>query len=85
MGGIASEASSANSNLDGTLAMALSTGPIPAQTPATAPTVFGYTDFSAESKIEQKFLAVPDAKLAGQQRDTRQRSERERRARALPA
>jgi N-acetylated-alpha-linked acidic dipeptidase len=36
---------------------------LPAQ---TTPTVFGYTDFSAESKIEQKFLAVPDAKLAGQ-------------------
>ncbi|MGD0629114.1 MAG: M28 family metallopeptidase [Terracidiphilus sp.] len=29
-------------------------------------TVFGYVDFSAESKIEQEFLAVPDAKLAGQ-------------------
>ncbi len=29
-------------------------------------TVFGYTDFTAESKIEQEFLAVPDAKLAGQ-------------------
>ncbi|MGA2050750.1 MAG: M28 family metallopeptidase [Terracidiphilus sp.] len=33
----------------------------------TAPaSVFGYTDFTAESKIEQQFLAVPDAKLAGQ-------------------
>jgi N-acetylated-alpha-linked acidic dipeptidase len=30
------------------------------------PAVFGYTDFAAESKIEQQFLAVPDAKLAGQ-------------------
>jgi len=29
-------------------------------------TVFGYTNFAAESKIEQQFLAVPDAKLAGQ-------------------
>ena len=28
--------------------------------------VFGYGDFSAQSKIEEKFLAVPDAKLAGQ-------------------
>ena len=37
---------------------------VPAQTaPAT---VFGYTDFTAESKIESEFLAVPDAKLAGQ-------------------
>ena len=33
--------------------------------PAT-PTVFGYTDFAAQAKIEEKFLAVPDAKLAGQ-------------------
>ncbi len=33
----------------------------------TAPsTVFGYSDFSAEAKIEQQFIAVPDAKLAGQ-------------------
>jgi len=31
-----------------------------------APTVFGYTDFAAQAKIEEKFLAVPDAKLAGQ-------------------
>jgi hypothetical protein len=37
------------------------------QTPASAPppTVFGYADFSAQAKIEEKFLAVPDAKLAG--------------------
>jgi N-acetylated-alpha-linked acidic dipeptidase len=28
--------------------------------------VFGYTDFTAESKIESEFIAVPDAKLAGQ-------------------
>jgi len=33
----------------------------------TAPqTVFGYRDFSAESQIEERFLGVPDAKLAGQ-------------------
>jgi len=33
----------------------------------SAPTnVFGYTDFAAESKIEEQFLAVPDPKLAGQ-------------------
>src|ERR1700678_1769958 len=37
--------------------------PVPAQT-APSP-VFGYKDFAAESKIEQQFLAVPDAKLAG--------------------
>jgi len=28
-------------------------------------TVFGYADFSKEAGIEEKFLAVPDAKLAG--------------------
>jgi N-acetylated-alpha-linked acidic dipeptidase len=42
--------------------------PLPAQktvqTPAP-PTVFGYRDFSAEAKIEAKFLAVPDPALAG--------------------
>jgi N-acetylated-alpha-linked acidic dipeptidase len=34
--------------------------------PAPSPSVFGYADFSAQAKIEEKFLAVPDAKLAGQ-------------------
>jgi len=29
-------------------------------------TVFGYRDFGGEAKIEDRFLAVPDAKLAGQ-------------------
>jgi N-acetylated-alpha-linked acidic dipeptidase len=29
--------------------------------------VFGYTDFSKEHSIEEKFLAVPDAKLAGEE------------------
>jgi N-acetylated-alpha-linked acidic dipeptidase len=28
--------------------------------------VFGYTDFAAQAKIEESFLAVPDAKLAGE-------------------
>jgi len=28
--------------------------------------VFGYADFSKQAKIEEKFLAVPDAKLAGE-------------------
>jgi N-acetylated-alpha-linked acidic dipeptidase len=36
------------------------------QAQSTPAAVFGYTDFAAESKIEQEFLAVPDAKLAGQ-------------------
>ena len=36
------------------------------QSPAAAPAVMGYADFAAQAKIEEKFLAVPDAKLAGQ-------------------
>ena len=28
--------------------------------------VAGYADFTAQAKIEEEFLAVPDAKLAGQ-------------------
>jgi N-acetylated-alpha-linked acidic dipeptidase len=50
------------------LLLALVPGPMPAQsTPQTAPpSVFGYGDFSKQAKIEEKFLAVPDAQLAGQ-------------------
>jgi N-acetylated-alpha-linked acidic dipeptidase len=33
---------------------------------AAPPAVFGYGDFTAESRIEERFLAVPDAQLAGQ-------------------
>jgi len=32
--------------------------------------VFGYNDFTAEAKIERQFLAVPDAKLAGEELKT---------------
>jgi len=39
--------------------------PLTAQS-AAQPAVFGYADFAAQAKIEQEFLAVPDAKLAGQ-------------------
>ncbi len=40
---------------------------IPAQNSAQpAPAVFGYRDFSAQAKIEEKFLAVPSAFLAGE-------------------
>jgi N-acetylated-alpha-linked acidic dipeptidase len=39
--------------------------PLAAQS-AAQPAVFGYADFTAQAKIEEKFLAVPDAKLAGQ-------------------
>jgi N-acetylated-alpha-linked acidic dipeptidase len=33
-------------------------------------TVFGYRNFSNEAKVEEKFLAVPDAKLAGEELKT---------------
>ena len=36
------------------------------QEPAPAVTVFGYKNFAAQAKIDADFLAVPDAKLAGQ-------------------
>jgi N-acetylated-alpha-linked acidic dipeptidase len=41
---------------------------VAAQTAAqpAQPSVFGYADFAAQAKIEEKFLAVPDAKLAGE-------------------
>ncbi len=44
-------------------------GLVPAQTPnlVAAPALpLGYTDFRIEARVEQDFLAVPDAKLAGQ-------------------
>jgi len=44
-------------------AMSMAVLPTMAQTAPAS--VFGYRDFTAESKIEQQFLAVPDAKLAG--------------------
>jgi N-acetylated-alpha-linked acidic dipeptidase len=48
--------------------LALTSSLLPAQStpPPAAPTVFGYSDFSAQGKVEEKFLAVPDAKLAGE-------------------
>src|ERR1035441_758084 len=48
--------------------LAFAPRPLPAQSAAQTapPAVFGYADFTAEAKIEEKFLAVPDAKLAGQ-------------------
>jgi N-acetylated-alpha-linked acidic dipeptidase len=49
------------------LPLALVPGPQPAQNSAPpVPAIFGYRDFAAQSKIEEKFLAVPDAQLAGQ-------------------
>jgi N-acetylated-alpha-linked acidic dipeptidase len=35
--------------------------------PAQTGSVFGYVDFTQQSKIDSEFLAVPDAKLAGQE------------------
>jgi hypothetical protein len=32
----------------------------------TSMSVFGFTDFTAEEKIDQSFLKVPDAQLAGE-------------------
>jgi N-acetylated-alpha-linked acidic dipeptidase len=38
----------------------------PAASAQSTPTVFGYGDFTAQAQIEAKFLAVPDARLAGE-------------------
>jgi N-acetylated-alpha-linked acidic dipeptidase len=42
----------------------LAGAPLPTQ--PGQPMVFGYRDFSNQAKVEEKFLAVPDAKLAGE-------------------
>ncbi|KAA6461001.1 M28 family peptidase [Acidobacteria bacterium AB60] len=49
--------------------MAASAAVALAQSSAPA-SVFGYRDFSKEAKVEEKFLAVPDAKLAGEELKT---------------
>jgi N-acetylated-alpha-linked acidic dipeptidase len=41
-----------------------------AATPAGPTKILGYTDFSKEAGIEEKFLAVPNAKLAGEELKT---------------
>ena len=41
---------------------------LPAQAPSQ--TALGYADFSAEAKVEEKFLAVPGPKLAGEELKT---------------
>jgi N-acetylated-alpha-linked acidic dipeptidase len=47
--------------------LALVPGPLAAQNTAQpAPAVFGYREFAAQAKIEEKFLAVPDPRLAGE-------------------
>ncbi len=50
------------------LTVGLPSGLLPAQ--AQAPAVLGYADFSTEAKIEEKFLAVPDPRLAGEELKT---------------
>lgn len=39
----------------------------PANFPAPPSSVFGFHDFSAQARLDQTFLAVPDAKLAGEE------------------
>jgi N-acetylated-alpha-linked acidic dipeptidase len=41
-----------------------------AAAPSSQEQVFGYTNFSKEANIEQKFLAVPNARLAGEELKT---------------
>ncbi len=43
---------------------------LPAQNSGVPQSVFGYRDFSAQAKIDRQFLAVPDAKLAGEELKT---------------
>ena len=43
---------------------------LPAQNTDAPQSVFGYRDFSSQAKIDQQFLAVPDAKLAGEELKT---------------
>jgi N-acetylated-alpha-linked acidic dipeptidase len=47
------------------LSLALVPAPLPAQSSSPA-AVFGYSNFATQEKIEEKFLAVPDARLAGE-------------------
>jgi N-acetylated-alpha-linked acidic dipeptidase len=49
-----------------TLTLTLTLAPSLLSAQSTPSAVFGYVDFTAQSRIEEKFLAVPDAKLAGQ-------------------
>jgi N-acetylated-alpha-linked acidic dipeptidase len=51
-------------------ALSLLAPPLPAQSAATPENVFGYKDFTAQAKIDQSFMAVPDAKLAGEELKT---------------
>ena len=52
------------------LAFAVSPVLAPLFLAAQTPTVFGYADFAAQAKVDADFLAVPDAKLAGEELKT---------------
>ncbi|HEX6772083.1 MAG TPA: M28 family metallopeptidase [Acidobacteriaceae bacterium] len=43
------------------------TSALHAQSPVIPDSLFGYRDFSKQAKIDREFLAVPDAKLAGEE------------------
>jgi len=51
------------------LSLALA-GLSPAQLPQPPQSVFGFRDFTAQAKLDRDFLAVPDAKLAGEELKT---------------
>ncbi|WP_131999342.1 M28 family metallopeptidase [Acidipila rosea] len=53
-----------------TVGLSLSAFLLLAQAPTEPQHVFGYRDFSAQAKIDQQFLAVPSAKLAGEELKT---------------
>lgn len=44
--------------------------PLLAQSATVPNTLFGYRDFAAQAQIDRKFLAVPDARLAGEELKT---------------
>src|SRR5215469_15570092 len=51
-------------------ALSLSLSVCAAAQNAPSNSIFGYRDFHAQAQTEQKFLAVPDAKLAGEELKT---------------
>lgn len=50
--------------------LCLSSAALMAQSPAPPANVFGYSDFAHQAKVEQQFLAVPSARLAGEELKT---------------
>jgi N-acetylated-alpha-linked acidic dipeptidase len=59
-----------NFNLRFTVSVLAAVTSLPLAAQTAPQTVFGYRDFSAESKVEAQFLEVPDAKLAGEELKT---------------